>query len=71
MRALLSNECGFYGDHEKPSAISHPRAEMVCFATQAFAEEEAIGFFYGSLIFKTLLDPLNGREVHGGGFDRG
>lgn len=54
---------GVSGVHIKLSAIVQLRADMGCFATQAFAEGKIIGFHYGHLVHKTLLNALNAQSV--------
>lgn len=54
VRALLCHECDGYRFRNMESTIAHARAGMVCFKTQAFAEEEIIRFYYVSLSYKTL-----------------
>lgn len=48
----------------KPSTIACAGDKTGFFATQAFAEGEVVQFYYDQLIYETMLDTLNAREVY-------
>lgn len=47
----------------KPFIIAHPQAAMGCFLHQRSTEGDAIGYFYGTLVFQFMVDARNARSV--------
>lgn len=52
-----------YGAHIKPSNDVNLQERMGCFATQTFTKSEIFRLYRGTLIYKTMLDAVNPREV--------
>lgn len=63
-RVFSPYRCVIYGVHFKPSTTAHPWARMTCFATKKFEERKVVEVYYGTVIYKTILDALIAREVY-------
>lgn len=61
VRALYYHECGVYNVYINLENILHPRAELGCFYNQNFAEDDAVEFYYTTLIYKTVLEASKER----------
>lgn len=49
------------------STVSDSQVEIYFIATQVFAQICIFGFYYGTLIYETILDKLNARSVYKNG----
>lgn len=65
MKVISSRECGVYGVYKILPTIAHPHVGTCCIATQIFAEEEVVEFFYGTSVYERMPDALDTGEVYG------
>lgn len=64
-RFLLSQRYSVYGVHTKRATISHPQAEIRCFADQVFTVSNVFAYFYDVLTYRFTVDALNPRGILG------